>query len=229
MKASPLLRLLWGGIFTISTVGTHAQVQMNLDSVISYSAVPDSPNTPWVSATFTTDGSDVLLTLTGTANLTDPEKVKSFCLNFDDALDVSLLTAAYVSSSGSFVLPNFVTRDPLNPTDNMFKADGDGYFDARFDFDITDGTSRTFGAGDGVTYQLSYGAGDITADDFLFLSEPGGGQGMYHAAAHILSTGTDNGGSAWVGTIVPEPSTIALGTLGLAGLLVSRSRLRAHP
>jgi hypothetical protein len=46
-------------------------------------------------------------------------------------------------------------------------------------------------------------------------------------AAHIQGTELTNRGSETVGSAVPEPTTLMLGVLGLAGAALSRRRLSA--
>ncbi len=81
------------------------------------------------------------------------------------------------------------------------------------------GNSR-FTQGESIVYDITYGSA-IDVSSFDFLSVMGGGQGSYTGAAHIEKiNGNDSG---WIGSVVPEPSTALLMTLGL-GLLGSRGR-----
>jgi hypothetical protein len=99
---------------------------------------------------------------------------------------------------------------------NGHKANGDGEFDILFRFlagDLSQGETSVYDIG---------GIAGLSVLDFDFLSAISGGEGTYKAAAHIQSTGAANQGSDFVGaingTVIPEPGTLALFGLGLAGL-----------
>lgn len=101
------------------------------------------------------------------------------------------------------------------------KADGDGYFDGKFEY-----TSNNFLAnGQTLSFQLSAAGQDLAESDFHFFSLPGGGSGSYILAAHIQNL--PGGTSAWVGTVaaVPLPGAALLFVSGLSGLAVLRKRL----
>jgi len=229
MRNKPSILAKGAGLVAMFSLNAGA-VQIDLALETTFSGVsPASTNTPWMCAQFTTVGNDVLFTLTA-PNLTDPEGAEKFYFNFDDTLDVSSLSFGSPTTSGSFMNPSVNIRG-ANQNDSAFKADGDGYYDIRLDFTTGGNTSDTFGNGDEITYLISYGPGAITEADFAFESIPGGGTGTYYAAAHVQNTGGE-GSSAWIGatevTPIPEPSSIALASLGLAGLGALTKRRGNH-
>lgn len=216
---------LAGGV-TCATAG----LSLDLDTAFNGTS-PLSSNTPWLTADFTTVGNNVLFTLTATANLTGSENVSQFYFNFDDSLKVNWLHFSVASTTGSFSLPD------VNLRKNSFKADGDGKYDIRLDFTTGGRLSRTFNAGDSISYLICYSGGAISEQDFDFLSFPDHGVGPFYAAAHVQNTG---GGvcSGWIAdgqpgvTPVPEPSTFATillgGGVGLRSLRQRKCGLAPH-
>jgi hypothetical protein len=82
-----------------------------------------------------------------------------------------------------------------------------------------------FSAGQSLEFAIT-GIASLTANDFNFMSEVGGANGPYYAAAHIIST--EGGGSDWVG-VVPIPAAVwlfgsGLGFLGWLGKRKAASR-----
>lgn len=203
------------GVMGTNAAGAMTSISLDLDTEFSGAVPPDNPNTPWVTAEFMTAGNDVLFTLTATTNLTDPEKVTGFYFNFDDSLDVQLLNFGFIGLSGTFDFP-----PAINLSKDAYQADGDGKYDVRFDFSTSGTVANTFGAGDSLTYLISYTT-PITDQEFAHQSAPAGGHGPFYAAAHVQSTGPSNGDSGWIAAeevaVIPEPTSIALAALGLAG------------
>lgn len=91
------------------------------------------------------------------------ESINTFFLNFDPALDVLLLTFNVVNNADS-------TPNAINVGTNAFQADGDGFFDIKFDMPPppNDPTSR-FTGGETIIYDLVY-VSAISASSFDFLS-----------------------------------------------------------
>ena len=193
---------------------------------------PVSTGFPWLTAIFDDGDTAGSVTLNMEAtNLTGVEHIKDWYFNFEEPdVDVSELSFTYVSGETA----TQVLQNP-DPTNNEYKADGDGLFDFMFVFpkptDPNDSSQGRFGAGETSEYQIT-GTG-ITADSFNFLSDSGHKTG-YASAAHI--GGIDVTKSGWIaedegatsgGDPVPEPATMLLFGAGLAGLIVSqRKKLR---
>jgi len=101
-------------------------------------------------------------------------------------------------------------------TVNGLKADGDGYFDGKFQFT----ESNFLGHTQTLSFQLSAVNQDLGVEDFHFFSLPGGGSGSYIMASHIQNL-PSTGDSLWVGTVaaVPLPGALLFFGSGLMGML----------
>jgi hypothetical protein len=172
---------------------------------------------PWITAVFDDqiNSGYVTLTLTATSASLPKEYVADWYFNLDPALNPSNLNVELLTKSGDFTTPT-IYRDL-----NARHADGDGYYDLQFSF--ANGNSGRFDDGDAVVYKISKSnsAGPaLTASSFGYLSAPAGpgNPGPFMMAAHIAGDGV----SAWVAPTVPsvpEPASIVLLGVGLAGLL----------
>lgn len=185
---------------------------------------PASPTQPWLTATFTQSGSNVLLTLSA-PNLVDQEFVTGWYFNFNPNLNLNKLS---ITQQGS-------ATDPTGTASvgaNAFKADGDGYFDILLAF--PDGPpSARFGAGDTAQFLLKYNNSTLTPDAFNFLSVNGPvGKTGFLAAAKVQGIGPDAQGSGWIAPgpntppeVVPIPAA-AWGGLVLLGGMAGARKLR---
>jgi hypothetical protein len=186
------------------------------------SVAPASRN-PWLTLTTTTlsgaDAGKVQLEFYA-SGMTGAEFVKEWYLNIDPALDPKNLRFDSEVKTGSFSLPT------INLASDSYKAGPDGRFDIKLQFSTSNAGSgiNRFTAGDKLSYNVSYKGGKIVAESFDFFSKPEGAYGPYHTAAHVLSTGKDASGSAWINS-VPEPGP-PMQALVLASVLLTCYRRR---
>ena len=207
-----------------SAIDRTSAATYELSATYGADSVAPSGKAPWLILTTTT--------LDGVAagkvkfefyapGLTGAEYVDEWYLNIDPALDPKKLSFASAFKTGSFSLPT------INVATDSYKAGPDGRFDIRLAFSSSNsgGGINRFTAGDKLSYEVSYGGGPIAAESFDFLSKTEGEYGPYHTAAHMLSTGADAKGSAWINS-VPEPGP-PLQALVLASVLLSCYRRRS--
>jgi len=210
----------------LSASANAATLTLGLDVEFSGATPPASGTTPWVTATFDDSfgGPNTTVRLTMTAdNLTGNENLELFHFNFDPSLDPNALTFTAVDNSASNP-ENGKGDNGIFTGVNAFMANGDGNYDIVFNFPPPPGAGgNRFTSGESVIYDITYTSA-IDVNSFNFLSDEGGGQGSFLAAAHIQRIGgTDSG---WIG-VVPEPSTASLLGLGLVGVASIRRRRRS--
>lgn len=219
MKRTLLVVLVGLTSFVVPAAPARAAL-LTLDLSVEFSSGVDPEGvSPWVTATFDDSfggANTVRLTMSNT-NLVDQEFVSEWSFNFDPALDPTLLSIFSVDIGAS--------TPGVSAGANLFKADGDGFFDILFDFPPPPGSfAAEFTAGEQVVFDLTYVA-PISASSFDFFSVMGGGTGTYRGAAHVQAIGSYDDGSGWIGdpgASVPEPASAWL--FGLLGLAVLRRR-----
>jgi hypothetical protein len=186
---------------------------------------------PWATLSFSDVMGGVQLSLS-LSGLSASESVRGFYFNFGpnpgDAATASRLGGLSFTHTGGDAASS-IDRGGATPLLNQYKADGDGYFDIRFNYPSGGG----FNAGEQSSYLIS--GSSVTAADFNNQSLTGGGNGIWYAALHVQNIGADNQGSGWIGatvTPIPEPQTYAMLLAGLTlltffGLRRERAALAA--
>jgi hypothetical protein len=205
-----------GLVLLVATRANASDFHLYFNNVFSASGVtaPAGPG-PWIDVLVqdVTPGT-VRVTLSD-VGLSSGEFVSDIFLNLNTADSPGSLFFSQVATSGNFSSP------VISQMANTYKADGDGYYDIDLAFATANDMMQRFDGTDSVTYQIT-GIAGLTASDFAFTSEEGGGTGTWYAAAHIQGIGS---GSVWASptgiTPVPEPATVALLALS-AGLCLGR-------
>ena len=211
-------RSLIGGLLLFVAVGAvsapaEAMTLYNLNYVFSPAT---GTVAPMGTVTITDLGTDVRFDIMNQAGA--GTKLDSLYFNFSHGTTNlnQLLFSNVSAASGTY-------QTQLAPTTTAtvsgLKADGDGYFDGKFEY-----TSNNFlGNGQTLSFRLSAAGQDLAERDFHFFSLPGGGSGSYILASHIKNL-QPGGTSAWVGTVaaVPLPGAALLFLSGLSGLAAFR-------
>jgi len=197
------------------TSASALAIEIEYDYEFSGGTPPEGTPPPWLTATIDDQDSpgSVVLRLEAT-NLTDQEFVGAWLFNLDPTLDVTALT---------FTLQSGEAADSLNLSPNAYEGGGSGKYDIQLLWDAKDFTD-----GDYVEYLIT-GISGLTAESFLYNSFHNNEIKTLLTAAHVQAIGERDEGSGWItgGTkIIPEPSTVALLSAGLAGLFAVRGRRR---
>ena len=215
--------LVAAGVLT-TAFNSRADVSFGLNYEFSGGTPPSSSAGPWVTVSYANIAGGVQLTMSA-ANLTGNEFIGALFINLNPALNPLNLSITRDTSSGA----GNVTTPLVLQFPNGFKADGDGFYDVAFGFQLLPGAGR-FGAGDSIVFDIT-GIPGLTAADFNYTSTPGGGNGVYDAAADILDTGRGGYGSGWIGNSggnttggpVPEPTMmVVLGSFIAFGAYLKR-------
>ena len=207
-------------LFTCLSATSHA-VTLRLDRIYSDTPVPPAAASPWLTVVTTDLGANQVKVDLEAVGLTGSEYASEWYLNLDPALDPTKLS--FISSDpapANFLLPTIALGI------NAYKADGDGFYDIRLNFDSSGGNNHRFTASDKLTYTVTYnGAGVFAGSSLAFLSAPDGGVGPFYAAAHVQSTGGDGLGSVYIAA-VPEPSTAVYGAIAALTLFAGGRKRR---
>ena len=195
------------GILGIANYG-NASLTFNYTALYGSGSAPAGV-TPWLTATFTTFGTNLVRLTIATPGLTGGEFVSDMYFNIEP-----FVTLGFNRVSGSY--PTYPTAD-ITTGPNFRKADGDGRFDILFAFSTAE--SSRFTTSLSVTYDIA-GSG-ITEDSFHYLSSPSGGSGPFYTAAHIQGINASPN-SGWVTTPIPAAGWLLAS--GLIGLVIIRRR-----
>ena len=221
LLVAPLLALLSVPILGSASAAT---LQLNIDSIFSGPGVPEGP-TPWVAVTVD-DSYGVAITVRRSieaVGLVGIEYISEIYLNFDSTLDSTNLSFTEITNPTSM---NPATD--ISTGNNLYKANGDGFFDIHFDFPPPPGNfASKFTSGETVVIDLTYTSA-ISADSFAYQSVNSQGGYDPFAAVHIKSIGP-NEESVWSGAPVaafeiPEPTVGGLLVMSTLCLLNIRRR-----
>ena len=198
----------------LSTESPAAVLTFEANTEFSGATAP-SGTAPWLTATFDDGHSSGSVTMTLLAsNLASSEFVTGWYFNLDPVLDPMELVFSDMTKVGNFANPT------ISLGVDLFKADGDGFFDILIAFAIGGGKNNRFTDGDSVSFTIT-GVPTLTAESFNFMSAPSGSSiGPFPMAAHVQGTGPYGEESGWV--TVPEPMTLSM--LGLGMLALTRRR-----
>lgn len=194
-------KLSFGAALSVLTVAGAANAALVFDSAIEFSgATPPAGAAPWLRTTIANAGTDTVTIKFENINLVGTEFVSKMFLNLDPAMNPADLSFGSPVEVGTFALPT------INKGTNLYKADGDGFFDLVFEFATAN--PQRFGAGESLTYTVT-GITGLNENSFNFLSVNGPvGNTGYPVAGHVQGIGPNGADSGWV--TVPEPCSLAL-------------------
>lgn len=207
-----LLSAVVGVLGFMALPGPASAVMYNLDYVFS---PPTGTVTPLGSVILTDLGASVRFDLTNQAGA--GSRLDSLYFNFArTGVNPNQLTFSNVSAASNTYQTTLAPAS--SSTINSLKADGDGYYDGKFQY-----TGNNFlGHGQLLSFDLAVAGHDLDVSDFHLFSIPGGGTGTYIMASHIQNI--SGGDSLWVGTVntavnpVPLPAAAWLFGTGVAAL-----------
>ncbi len=203
-------------VLTATGVARADFLAIDLNFEFSGASAP-SGSGPWLRAEFSsTTAGEVDLKLISLLSGSQ-EKVGVWAFNLDTAFDP---TDLLVTQDSGPAIDGYATGT------DAFKADGDGFFDLRFDFP---NNGDTFGMGDVAEFTIT-STDAITASSFAFLSVNGPvGKTGFLSAAHVQGIGAQGEDSGWIAPTViplPAPAYLGLAGLGLAAMVGAIKRRR---
>ena len=224
LRAAAFLVALCSALYSAPRIKA-AEYAGYYDTFFGQNATSPGTPTPWVTTTIR-DGlsaGTVFITVSNSSLLLPSAKLDEATLNFNPNLNISSLSFTLDSSVGLFTAPTILTGT------NAFQANGDGKYDIKLDF-IVGMQNASFAGGESITYKVT-GISTLTADDFIFLSAPGGNTaGPFYMAGHLQGLGQNGNKSAFIApsgiVAVPEPAPLALFALGIGLLLIEQSGRR---
>jgi hypothetical protein len=192
---------------TVGFVGS-ASADVVFGTCVEFSgATPPEGTPPWVTARFADSGYAVRLTMDA-YNLVDVEFIGEWLFNVDPAagVDPADLVFTRIEGDGPTAADTTVLRQA-----EAFKADGDGFFDIKFEFPPPPGGDAKFQAGEYVVWDITRTGIDL--DPWMFNWISSGSAGGLFTAAHIQGIGIGGDDSGWV--TIPAPGAALLGVIGL--------------
>jgi len=225
MKPRHLLQL-WGATLAAVSAAQANILSLSLGEIFGNNPVAPSPTGPWLVATIEDSVNSSVVFNSNTVRMT----LDATNLGINVGNQNKFISAWHVNLNPAFNPSNFSFTSVLNPTGaaldidkglNAYKADGDGFFDFRFNFPTGNSMNR-FVPGEKLIVDITY-TGTLLASDFRYLSVDNQGNsysgptGPFYMAAHVQGTNTGPGQttSAWIGTkdqgiiAIPEPSASA--------------------
>jgi hypothetical protein len=194
----------------LTATAASGSVVVYLDTEFSGTGNPPNTGQTRMTLTFTNDGANTVRVTVQNHFLSTGLGASAFVSGLYFNIEQPILPTS-VGGAGPVGASGFAKKASNPGADVDFKADGDGYFDFRIDW-----ANGVFGGDSSVAFWLTGTA--LDAEFFRHVSEPGGGNGSWMAAAHIQGLGTGGGQSGWVGGMdnpIPLPTA---GLMGLAGL-----------
>ena len=225
MKSCHLLQLLGATLAALSPAQADI-LSLSLGEIFGNNPIAPSPSGPWLVATIEDSVNSSVVLNSNTVRIT----LDATNLGSNVGSQNKFISAWHVNLNPAFNPSNFSFTSVLNPTGaaldidkglNAYKADGDGFFDFRFNFPTPNSMDR-FVTGEKLIVDVTH-TGSLRVNDFLYLSVDKNGNsysgptGPFYMAAHVQGTNTDPGEStsAWIGTkdqgiiAIPEPSASA--------------------
>jgi hypothetical protein len=182
-------------------------------------ATPPSGSGTWLRAIFTDVAPNTVELRLQTVGLTNTEYVSGWFFNLGPN-DGSPLPSDFTSVQTAGVAGTF------SKGLNAFKADGDGWFDFKYDFPNAPAASRFTGASPDAVFTLTGTGIDSLSFFYLSLGDGNSPDGLY-TAAHVQGIDPNGNFSGWITTtvhIIPLPTATALTLCGL--LVVGGTRRR---